>query len=61
MKREIQEKEKIIEDRNFELSRLKNEITDVNHRIQAEANYHKRTEAVMDEMNKEISRLNIEL
>ena len=57
----MQEKEKIIEEKNLELSRLRTEITDVNNRIHAESSYHKRTEAVMDEMNREISRLNIEL
>ena len=58
MKKDLNDKEKVIEEKNLELSRLRTEITDVNNRIQAESTYHQRTEAVMDEMNKEISRLN---
>lgn len=61
MKRDLNEKDRIIEEKNLELSRLRMDITDVNNRISAEASYHQRTENVIDEMNKEIQRLNIEL
>ena len=40
MKRDLNEKDRIIEEKNLELSRLRMDITDVNNRISAEASYH---------------------
>jgi chromosome segregation ATPase len=62
MKREINEKDKLLDEREREIERLRQDLNEMNTSLQKEFNtHHKRREEVIEEMNEEINRLRREL